>query len=170
MRQRAMIAIAIACDPRLLIADEPTTALDVTIQAQIVRLLKDIQQAGGMGLMFITHDLELVGKIADRIVVMDAGQVVEMGPAAVVLAAPRHPYTRALLACRPTRACAEDGADTIRISAIPGAPPRPGAYGSSCRFADRCTMVEAACRDAAIPLRTLGADRLARCRRAEEIA
>jgi oligopeptide/dipeptide ABC transporter ATP-binding protein len=170
MRQRAMIAIAIACDPRLLIADEPTTALDVTIQAQIVRLLKDIQQARGMGLMFITHDLELVGEIADRIVVMYAGQVVETGPATAVLAAPRHPYTRALLACRPTRAYAEDGADTIRISAIPGAPPRPGAYGSSCRFADRCAMVEPACRDAAIPLRTLGADRLARCRRAEEIA
>jgi oligopeptide/dipeptide ABC transporter ATP-binding protein len=170
MRQRAMIAIAIACDPRLLIADEPTTALDVTIQAQIIRLLKDLQAARGMGLMFITHDLELVGEIADRVVVMYAGQVVEMGPAAVVLAAPRHPYTRALLACRPTRAYAEDGADTIRISAIPGAPPRPGAYGSSCRFADRCTMVEPACRDAAIPLRTLGAGRLARCRRAEEIA
>ncbi len=170
MRQRAMIAIAIACDPRLLIADEPTTALDVTIQAQIVRLLKDIQRARSMGLIFITHDLELVGEIADRVVVMYAGQVVETGPAAAVLADPRHPYTRALLACRPRRAYTEDGADTIRISAIPGAPPRPGAHGSGCRFADRCTMVETACRDGSIPLRTLGADRLARCRRAEEVA
>jgi oligopeptide/dipeptide ABC transporter ATP-binding protein len=170
MRQRAMIAIAIACDPRLLIADEPTTALDVTIQAQIVRLLKDIQQARGMGLMFITHDLELVGEIADRLVVMYAGQVVETGPAGVVLAAPRHPYTRALLACRPTRVYAEGGADTIRISAIPGAPPRPGTQGSGCRFADRCAMVEAPCRAETIPLRSLGADRLSRCRRAEEVA
>ncbi|WP_333671633.1 ABC transporter ATP-binding protein [Elioraea tepidiphila] len=169
MRQRAMIAMAIACDPRLLIADEPTTALDVTIQAQIVRLLKDIQQARGMGLMFITHDLELVGEIADRVVVMYAGQVVEAGPAAVVLAAPRHPYTRALLACRPTRDYAEGGADTIRISAIPGAPPRPGAHGAGCRFAARCVMVEPACREAAIPLRALDTDRLSRCRRAEEV-
>jgi oligopeptide/dipeptide ABC transporter ATP-binding protein len=170
MRQRAMIAMAIACDPRLLIADEPTTALDVTIQAQIVRLLKDIQRGRGMGLMFITHDLELVGEIADRVVVMYAGQVVESGPAAAVLAAPRHPYTRALLACRPTRAYAEGGADTIRICAIPGAPPRPGTQGPGCRFADRCTMVEPACRADAIPLRALGTDRLSRCRRAEAVA
>jgi oligopeptide/dipeptide ABC transporter ATP-binding protein len=170
MRQRAMIAMAIACDPRLLIADEPTTALDVTIQAQIVRLLKDIQRDRGMGLMFITHDLELVGEIADRVVVMYAGQVVESGPAAAVLAAPRHPYTRALLACRPTRAYAEAGPDTIRICAIPGAPPRPGTQGPGCRFADRCTMVEPACRAEAIPLRALGTDRLSRCRRAEAVA
>jgi oligopeptide/dipeptide ABC transporter ATP-binding protein len=170
MRQRAMIAMAIACDPRLLIADEPTTALDVTIQAQIVRLLKDIQRGRGMGLMFITHDLELVGEIADRVVVMYAGQVVESGPAAAVLAAPRHPYTRALLACRPTRAYAEAGPDTIRICAIPGAPPRPGTQGPGCRFADRCTMVEPACRAEAIPLRALGTDRLSRCRRAEAVA
>jgi oligopeptide/dipeptide ABC transporter ATP-binding protein len=170
MRQRAMIAIAIACDPRLLIADEPTTALDVTIQAQIIRLLRDIQQARFMGLMFITHDLELVGEIADRVAVMYAGQVVETGPAAAVLAAPRHPYTRALLACRPTRDYGEDGGDTIRISAIPGAPPRPEAHGSGCRFADRCTLVEPACRESAIPLGALGADRMSRCRRAEEVA
>jgi len=170
MRQRAMIAIAIACDPRLLIADEPTTALDVTIQAQIIRLLKDIQQARGMGLMFITHDLELVGEIADRVAVMYAGQVVETGPAGAVLAAPRHPYTRALLACRPTRDYGEEGRDTVRVSAIPGAPPRPGAHGPGCRFADRCTLAETACRGAAIPLRALGAERFSRCLRAEEVA
>jgi oligopeptide/dipeptide ABC transporter ATP-binding protein len=170
MRQRAMIAIAIACDPRLLIADEPTTALDVTIQAQIVRLLKDIQQARGMGLMFITHDLELVGEIADRVAVMYAGQVVETGPAAAVLTAPRHPYTRALLACRPTRDYAEDGCDTIRISAIPGAPPRPDAFPSGCRFADRCAMVLPMCRAAPVPLRPLGPDCASRCLRAEEVA
>ena len=170
MRQRAMIATAIACNPRLLIADEPTTALDVTIQAQIVRLLKDIQASRGMGLMFISHDLELVGEIADRIVVMYAGQVVETGPAVAVLATPRHPYTRALLACRPTRIYADHGEDAIRISAIPGAPPRAGARGVGCRFADRCDMVEPACRDGAIPLRPLGPDRQSRCRRAEEVA
>lgn len=152
-----MIAMAIACDPRLLIADEPTTALDVTIQAQIVRLLKDIQGARGMGLMFITHDLELVGEIADRVVVMYAGQVVESGPAAAVLAAPCHPYTRALLACRPARDYAADGADTIRLSAIPGAPPRPA---PSVRLPLRRTLRDGAAR---VPCRP-GAARLGRAR------
>ncbi|TQF77525.1 ABC transporter ATP-binding protein [Elioraea sp. Yellowstone] len=170
MRQRAMIAMAIACDPRLLIADEPTTALDVTIQAQIVRLLKDIQGARGMGLMFITHDLELVGEIADRVVVMYAGQVVESGPAAAVLAAPCHPYTRALLACRPARDYAADGADTIRLSAIPGAPPRPGALPSGCRFAERCAMALPECRVAPVPLGSVAPGRAARCLRAGEVA
>ncbi len=140
MRQRVMIAIALACGPQLLIADEPTTALDVTIQAQILRLLKALQVAHGMALLFITHDLELVADIADRIAVMYAGQVVESGPAGEVLAHPRHPYTRALLACRPHRAA--DGA--VHFAAIPGTPPR-GSFPAGCRFTPRCGFSTAGC-------------------------
>lgn len=167
MRQRAMIAMAIACDPRLLIADEPTTALDVTIQAQIVALLKEIQAERGMGLVFISHDLDLVAELADRVAVMYAGQVVESGPAAAVLAEPRHPYTRALLDCRPARRYAAEGPDAIRLAPIPGTPPRPGAFPPGCRFADRCTLAAPACRAAPVPLLPLGTDRAVRCLRAE---
>ena len=172
MRQRAMIAMAIACGPRLLIADEPTTALDVTIQAQIVALLKEIQAARGMGLMFITHDLALVGEVADRVAVMYAGQVVEEGVAAAVLAEPRHPYTRALLACRPARRYAEDGEDSILLRPIPGMPPRRGeaASAAGCRFAARCGFVVAECRAVPPSLRRVAPDRQARCIRAEELA
>ncbi len=159
MRQRVMIAIALACGPRVLIADEPTTALDVTIQAQILGLLKALQAAHGMALLFITHDLELVGDIADRIAVMYAGQVVESGPAAEVLADPRHPYTRALLDCRPHR-----GADgEVHFAAIPGTPPR-GVFPGGCRFAARCARRAAGCEQPQ-PLLTEGA-RAVRCCRA----
>lgn len=160
MRQRVLIAIALACSPSLLIADEPTTALDVTIQAQILRLLKALQARTGMGLLFITHDLELVADIADRIAVMYAGQVVEAGPAALVLARPLHPYTRALLDCRPHR-----GADGIvQFVPIPGAPPR-GVFPHGCRFAARCTLAEEACAAAPIALETTDTARQSRCRR-----
>ena len=159
MRQRVMIAIALACAPQVLIADEPTTALDVTIQAQILGLLKALQAAHGMALLFITHDLELVGDIADRIAVMYAGQVVESGPAAEVLADPRHPYTRALLDCRPHR-----GADgEVHFAAIPGAPPR-GTFPSGCRFAARCARRAEGCEQPQ-PLMTEGT-RAVRCCRA----
>ena len=160
MRQRVMIAIALACSPGLLIADEPTTALDVTIQAQILHLLKDLQARTGMALLFITHDLELVADIADRIAVMYAGQVVESGPAAEVLARPLHPYTRALLDCRPHR-----GADgTVHFAPIPGAPPR-GVFVRSCRFAPRCTLAEPACTQAPIAFEEAAPGRETRCRR-----
>ena len=101
MRQRVMIAIALACDPKLLIADEPTTALDVTIQAQIIALLKALQRERNMAMIFVTHDLKLVEEIADQVAVMYASQIVEQGPMAEILARPRHPYTRALLDCTP---------------------------------------------------------------------
>src|SRR5690606_37146776 len=103
MRQRVMIAVALACDPSLLIADEPTTALDVTIQAQIIQLLRNLQKERRMAMIFVTHDLKLVGEITDRVAVMYASQVVEEGPVAEFLAHPRHPYTRALLDCIPSR-------------------------------------------------------------------
>ncbi len=165
MRQRVMIAIALACAPKLLIADEPTTALDVTIQAQILRLLKSLQARTGMGLIIITHDLELVADIADRIAVMYAGQVVEAGPAAEVLARPAHPYTRALLECRP-----HHGADgVVRFAPIPGAPPR-GTFPQGCRFAARCALVEDACRSAAMPLVAIAERHETRCRRWEVLA
>ncbi len=163
MRQRVMIAIALACGPQLLIADEPTTALDVTIQAQILALLKALQRRSGMALLFITHDLALVADIADRVAVMYAGQVVEAGPAAEVLARPRHPYTRALLACRPHREA--DGA--VRFAAIPGAPPR-GVFPAGCRFAARCTRAAGGCGQ---PQALLAQDeRATRCHRWQVLA
>ncbi len=165
MRQRVMIAVALACSPQLLIADEPTTALDVTIQAQILRLLKALQARTGMALMFITHDLELVADIADRIAVMYAGQVVETGPAAEVLARPRHPYTRALLDCRPHR-----GADgLVHFAPIPGAPPR-GSFPPGCRFAGRSALAEPACSAAPVMLEPVAEAHDSRCRRWRALA
>jgi oligopeptide/dipeptide ABC transporter ATP-binding protein len=145
MRQRVMIAIALACRPRLLIADEPTTALDVTIQAQIMRLLADLKNQYGMALLFITHDLGLVAEIADRVAVMYAGQVVESGPVDQLLNHPLHPYTRALLECRPKRHYRDSGEDERVLLPIPGAPPRPGSIERGCRFAARCAHREARC-------------------------
>jgi oligopeptide/dipeptide ABC transporter ATP-binding protein len=163
MRQRVMIALALAAGPRVLIADEPTTALDVTIQAQIIRLLQRLQQQSGMALLFITHDLALVADFADRVAVMYAGQVVETGAAAEVLARPRHPYTRALLACRPHREA--DG--EVRFAAIPGAPPR-GSFPTGCRFAARCGMAGPGC-DAPQTLLSAG-PRATRCHRWSALA
>ena len=170
MRQRVMIAIALACQPRLLIADEPTTALDVTIQAQIMRLLADLKAARGMGLLFITHDLALVGEIADRVVVMYAGQVVETGATAAVLAAPRHPYTRALLECRPERHYRDGAEDERLLRPIAGQPPRPTETAAGCRFAPRCPLAEAACRAGPVDLHILHGDRQSRCRRWDAMA
>ena len=169
MRQRAMIASALACAPRLLIADEPTTALDVTIQAQIVRLLADLKRRHGMALLFITHDLALVAEIADRVAVMYAGQVVESGAVDDVLRAPAHPYTRALLACRPVREYRDDGPDRRVLRPIKGLPPRPDAVPAGCRFAARCLFAVAAC-SAAIALESIGSDRSVRCLRWREVA
>ncbi len=170
MRQRVMIAIALACAPRLLIADEPTTALDVTIQAQILRLLAELKTRHAMSLLFITHDLALVSEIADRVTVMYAGQVVEAGSAEAVLRAPRHPYTRALLACRPRRLYRDVGDDERVLQPIPGAPPRPFSVVQGCRFAPRCAAVERACQTMAIPIELLGDDEMVRCRRWRDLA
>ena len=163
MRQRVMIAIALACAPRLLIADEPTTALDVTIQAQIMRLLAELKSRLGMALLFITHDLALVAEIADRIVVMYAGQVVESGHASEVLSAPRHPYTRALLQCRPRRHYRDGAADERVLQPIGGAPPRPGEIAQGCRFAPRCAVAQDDCRLHPVPLVEADDRRVVRC-------
>ena len=147
MQQRVMIAMAIATQPKLLIADEPTTALDVTIQAQILDLLKDLKRRLGMAILLITHNLGLVGDIADRVVVMYAGQVIESGPATALLQSPLHPYTRALLQSVP-----ELGQSRDRLQAIPGTVPQPGQWPAGCRFAPRCPMAQPTCHRAAPPL------------------
>ena len=141
MQQRVMIAMALACEPRLLIADEPTTALDVTIQAQILDLLRELQQRLGMAILLITHDLGVVAEMAEDIVVMYAGAIVESGPATQVLANPHHPYTEALLRSIPHLGMRSDQ----RLHVIPGMVPAPDQRVSGCRFAPRCSYAFAAC-------------------------
>jgi peptide/nickel transport system ATP-binding protein len=148
MRQRVMIAMAMACDPTLLIADEPTTALDVTIQAQILALMGRLQKETGMSLLFITHNLGVVAQYADEVAVMYAGRIVETAPVHELFANPRHPYTRGLLACLPGVARAH-GAKR-RLTAIPGQVSSPLAPPPGCAFAPRCPMRADAC-DAAMP-------------------
>ncbi len=157
MSQRVMIAIAIACNPRLLIADEPTTALDVTIQAQIMSLLKSLQQARNMGLLLITHDLAVVAENCDRVVVMYAGQVVESGVVADVFNAPQHPYTQALLKALPERA-----EESVRLHAITGMV--PGIYDrpTGCLLNPRCDYATELCRHTAPPITVVDA-REVRC-------
>ena len=147
MRQRVVIAMALTCDPSLLIADEPTTALDVTIQAQILELIARLRQELGMAVMFVTHDLGVVAEICDEVTVMYGGQVVETGPVKQVLSAPRHPYTQALMGCIPRL-----GVDrNTRLSSIPGIVPSSKLWPAGCRFADRCPQAVARCRAAAPP-------------------
>lgn len=140
MSQRVMIAMAIACDPKLLIADEPTTALDVTIQAQIIDLLLQLQKEKNMGLILITHDLALVAEAADRVVVMYAGQVVESGPAAEVFAKPQHPYTEALMKSLPESSKGQD-----RLDALPGVVPGANDRPEGCLLNPRCPYAEDRC-------------------------
>lgn len=164
MRQRVMIAIALACRPRILLADEPTTALDVTIQAQILTLLKSIQQQRKMGLVMVTHDMSVVESVADRVAVMYAGQFVEVGERRQVLDSPKHPYTEALLSSIPrlTREKPE------KLETIPGRPPAPSELKEGCPFAPRCTKVMEACHTTAPEPR--GANHRARCLLVEETA
>ncbi len=162
MRQRVMIAMAIANRPKLLIADEPTTALDVTVQAQILSLLAELQRETKTALIVITHSLGVVAEIADRVVVMYAGQIVEEGDVATVFAAPLHPYTRALLDATP------DGA--APPEAIPGLVPAPHAFSRGCRFAPRCALALPACSAAPVALEEASADRRTRCIRWRELA
>ncbi|MBN8930147.1 MAG: ABC transporter ATP-binding protein [Rhodospirillales bacterium] len=140
MRQRVMIAIALACEPAVLLADEPTTALDVTIQAQVLGLLGDLKDRHGMAMLFITHNLGVLAQIADRVAVMYAGQIVEQAPVGAVFARPAHPYTRALFAAIPRM-----DRDAQDLAAIPGRVPPLDAMPAGCRFAPRCPLAQAGC-------------------------
>jgi oligopeptide/dipeptide ABC transporter ATP-binding protein len=140
MRQRVMIAMALACRPAVLLADEPTTALDVTIQAQVLGLLADLQRERGMAVLFITHNLGVVAAIADRVAVMYAGRIVETGPVAQIFATPQHPYTEALFAAIPRM-----DRDAQTLAAIPGRVPSIDAMPNGCRFAPRCPLREPRC-------------------------
>ena len=140
MRQRVMIAIALACEPAVLLADEPTTALDVTIQAQVLGLLADLRARHGMAVLFITHNLGVVAQIADRVAVMYAGEIVEAGPVGAIFARPAHPYTRALFSAIPRLDAAAQA-----LSAIPGRVPPLDAMPAGCRFAPRCPLARAGC-------------------------
>jgi oligopeptide/dipeptide ABC transporter ATP-binding protein len=157
MRQRAMIAMALACRPALLIADEPTTALDVTIQAQVLELLKELQQKLKMALILITHDLGIIAETVERVAVMYAGRVVETGRTEDLFASPRHPYTRALLKSLPTLETKE------RLQTIPGSVPDLAHLPRGCSYQDRCEKVQTRCREEEPPLEPKDGDRAARC-------
>jgi peptide/nickel transport system ATP-binding protein len=158
MQQRVMIAMALASEPKLLVADEPTTALDVTIQAQILDLLRDLKQRLGMAILLITHNLGIVGDMADRVAVMYAGQIVELAPARELLRRPLHPYTKALMHSVPKL---RGGAD--RLSAIPGNVPRIGDFPPGCRFAPRCPVARPECSEKVPELIEVLPGRFVRC-------
>ncbi len=158
MRQRAMIALAIACRPKLLLADEPTTALDATVQIQILLLLRELQQEFGMGMIFVTHDIGVAVEVSDRIAVMYAGQIVETGSLREIINTPQHPYTRGLLAAN-----LHGAVKGQRLSAIPGAPPALNEAPTSCPFAPRCPVKIASCESMLPPVVELGPERLVRC-------
>ena len=164
MRQRVMIALALSCNPSLLIADEPTTALDVTIQAQILALLDRLRRDIGMGVLFITHNLGVVAEIADRVAVMYSGRVVEEGDVHSLFRRPRHPYTRGLLECLPRRALDDEAAMARRrLNAIPGLVASPLDPLPGCAFAPRCVLVLPECSAAMPPLAQLPAGQRSRC-------
>ena len=164
-RQRVMIAIALACNPKLLIADEPTTALDVTIQAQILDLLMDLRDEFRMAIMIITHNMGVIAETADRVLVMYAGRVIEEAPVARVFDHPIHPYTRGLLECVPS--ITEDRA---RLIAIPGTLPDPARRPPGCRYSVRCRYAQPSCSESLPPLILEEADHWAACLRAKELA
>ncbi|MBA4265979.1 MAG: dipeptide ABC transporter ATP-binding protein DppD [Comamonadaceae bacterium] len=159
MRQRAMIALALACRPQLLLADEPTTALDATVQIQILLLLRELQRELGLTVIFVTHDIGAAVEVADRIAVMYAGRIVEEGPAATLLRTPSHPYTLALLNSR------ADGAMTkgSRLETIAGSPPDLTALPPGCAFADRCKKVQDACKATRPEITWLASGHSVRC-------
>ncbi|MDZ7630876.1 MAG: ABC transporter ATP-binding protein [Gemmatimonadaceae bacterium] len=158
MRQRVMIAMALVMNPSLLIADEPTTALDVTIQAQLLDLLRDAQRARGASMLLITHDLGVVAESAQRVAVMYAGQIVEEAPVEALFAAPQHPYTQGLLSAMPRA-----GTRRQRLTTIPGTVPPPGAWPTGCRFADRCAHAWSRCTAEAPALHQIGNGLSSRC-------
>jgi len=140
MRQRVLIAMAMAADPDYIIADEPTTALDVSVQARIIDLLRKLQREKGLGMLLVTHDFGLIAELADDVAVMYAGHIVEYGSVEAIFDHPTHPYTRALMDCRP-----EAASRGTPMPAIPGQVPAPGAWPAGCRFAPRCGLADAAC-------------------------
>jgi peptide/nickel transport system ATP-binding protein len=164
MRQRAMIALALTCNPQLLLADEPTTALDATVQIQILLLLRELQKDLGLAVVFVTHDIGAAVEVADRIAVMYAGRIVEEGPARTLLRQPRHPYTRALLQSRADGALAKGQ----RLVTIAGAPPDLAALPQGCAFASRCTMAQPECESTQPDVSWLADNHSVRCLRALE--
>ena len=163
MRQRAMIALALSCDPEVLLADEPTTALDATVQIQILLILRELQRDLGLTVIFVTHDIGVAVEVADRIAVMYAGRIVEMGPVEKVLAHPRHPYTQGLLATRAHGGRLKGN----RLVTIPGSPPDLSSLPKGCAFAPRCTFAEPRCLADEPAEVTVGTGHFARCVRAE---
>ena len=163
MRQRAMIAMALSCQPKLLIADEPTTALDVTIQAQVLRLLKEIQREMGMAVMLITHDLGVVSEIADRVAVMYAGRIFEYGPIEAIFSEMRNPYTRGLMNSIPSLMERKK-----RLDAIPGQVPDPMNLPTGCKFHPRCYLMIEDCKNEEPPLFQVNGDHFSRCIRWKE--
>jgi peptide/nickel transport system ATP-binding protein len=166
MRQRAMIALALACRPQLLLADEPTTALDATVQIQILLLLRELQREMGLSVIFVTHDIGAATEVADRIAVMYAGRIVEEGPARTLIRTPRHPYTLALLKSRAHGARALGS----RLETIGGAPPDLSALPPGCAFAERCAFAQDACRSTAPTVVQLDVGHRARCLRTDATA
>ena len=158
MRQRVMIAMALACEPALLIADEPTTALDVTIQAQILELLRELQQRLGMAILIITHDLGVIAELVDEVIVMYAGQIVESAPVAALFSDPQHPYTIGLLGSIPRL-----DVERERLATIEGTVPSPANQPVGCRFAPRCPFADSRCHAEPPPLRALGVDHQVAC-------
>ena len=163
MRQRAMIAMALSCQPKLLIADEPTTALDVTIQAQVLKLLKEIQREMGMSVMLITHDLGVIAEIADRVAVMYAGRIFEYGPVEAIFGKMRNPYTRGLMTSIPQLTEKKD-----RLNAIPGQVPDPMDLPVGCKFHPRCYLMIEECKKEEPPLFQVNGDHFSRCIRWRE--
>ena len=165
LRQRAMIALALSCNPGLLLADEPTTALDATVQIQILLLLRSLQEELGMGVIFVTHDVGVAGEIADRLAIMYAGRFVETGPVDTVMKTPLHPYTEGLLA-----STVHGAMRGRRLEAIKGSPPNMEAVSDACSFAPRCRYAEDKCERGVPAERWVESERMARCVRLGEFA
>jgi peptide/nickel transport system ATP-binding protein len=163
MRQRAMIALALSCKPKVLLADEPTTALDATVQIQILLLLRELQREMGMAVIFVTHDIGVAVEISDRLAVMYGGRIVETGVLRDVVRAPKHPYTRGLLS-----STVHGGQRGKRLEAIPGSPPRLDRLPDGCTFAPRCKLADPACSQGDIALVSLGAAHGVRCLKVAE--
>ena len=158
MRQRVMIALALACDPAVVIADEPTTALDVMTQAQVLALLEELRRDLGLALLLITHDLGVIAETCDRVAVMYAGSIVESGPTETVFGVPQHPYTQRLLGAFP-----QVGSERVLPPAIPGAPPDPAEPPPGCRFHPRCHLAREVCSESEVSLRPVGDDHESAC-------